>query len=365
MTQSFTIESSALRRASALARSVVVANKAIPVLNNVRLEAAGDRLKMLATDQDCWIELSVPVQPVANLTTTVGASLLDDIARNAPDSAQIEISLTATGAQAKAGRAKFRLPTLPADLFPPMNDHGIDAQIRMDPQALLAAVNAVAHVKAGDHLPNLQGVFIRPTDSGLEVAAYDGLRLSTCPVEADVAAEFQAITVPNPVISKLRGILDGGRGEISIGHNGRLALFAGSNFRFLTRLIEGPFVTYWTRLPALDGEPVMFSAKEMTRALNRVGLVQDKYHSGVALELSPDQVSLSISNPKEGDVNDVVPVAYAGPDVRIGFNLRFLKDAVAACPDDEAELHIDAEKRAHIFSRAEGSPRHMMAPMNA
>jgi len=360
---SFTIEAAALRKAASAARGIVTTNKAIAVLNNVRIDAASGSLRLLATDQDCWAEITTSAIVGDSVSTTVAANLFDDIAKNAPPGAQVEIALTDAGATAKAGRAKFRLPTLPVDSFPPMNDHGIGEQVRVETAALLAGIAAVAHVRAEEHQHHLHGVLIRPADGGLEVAAFDGKRLSRAPVAAQVADDFACMTIPLPVVSKLRAILDSAGDEITIGHNGRLALIQGGGLRFLTRLVEGVFTPYWNRLPTLDGEPVLFSSKELNAALNRVGLVQDRHYSGTVLELSRDTAKLSLANHALGDVSEIVPVGYSGPDVRIGYNLRFLKDAVANCPGDEAELHIDADRNAHIFARAPGSPHHMIAKM--
>lgn len=363
MSQAFTIESAVLRKAAAAAHSIVTSNKAIPILNNVRLDAEGAQLRLLTTDQDCWAEITTPAIVGAPVSTTVAAALLNDIARNAPTGAQVEISLTDSGAQAKAGRAKFRLPTLSPDMFPPMNDHGIGEQIRIRTSELMKAVGSVAHIKADDNKPHLQGVLFRPVPDGIEFATFDGKRLSRATAEASVAEDFTPMTMPTAVVAKLRTILEGAGDEVVIGHNGRLALLQGNGIRFLTRLIEGAFTPYWTRLPELNGEPVLFDAKELLATLNRVGLVEDRHYSGVALELAENWLTLSIANPAAGDVSEALPVGYSGPPARLGLNLRYLRDAVQQCPADEAEMHIDGEGAAHIFSRAPGAPRHMMAPM--
>lgn len=366
MTQSFTVESAQLRKAMAAAASIIVTNKAIPILNNVRMEFDGANLHLLTTDQDCWLEQVIPAEGPEPFVATVGAAMLNDIARNAPAGAQIEMKVTEAGMSAKTGRARFRLPTLPADMFPPMNTYGIATNVRMAPADLVAALTAVAHVKAEDSQPHLCGVFVRPIDGGIECAAYDGKRLSTAQaVVPHIDGEFSCITLPGPFVGRLRSVLESAANEIFFGSNDRLALFSTSGMRFLSRIIDGKFPPYWQAIPALDGEPIMFSARDMGAALNRIALVADRHSSAVVMEVAPEQVTLSMSNPSLGDVSEVVPVAYAGEPKRLGFNIKFLRDAMSQCPGDEAELHIDAENRAHIFSRTDRAPRHMMAPMRA
>lgn len=362
MSQSFIIESRTLRRAAASVRSAVTSNKAIPILNNVRIEADGDRVQLLTTNQDCWAEFTAPAEVTAPFVTTVAAGLLDDIAKTAPEGSQVEISLTDKGATAKAGRARFRLPTLPADMFPPMNVQGIEPQVRIKLADLVAALSSVDYIKAGDHLPHLQGVVIRRTDDGIECATFDGKRLSRCPAEAD-AQDFDPFTIPGDVVGKIKAVMDAGGDEVTIGHNGRLALISSASARFLCRLIEGKFTQYWTHELQLVGEPVLFSSKEMMAAINRVGLAQDQYHNGVAVELEPDRISFTLRNQQGGEASDAVCVGYSGEAKRLGLKLQDLRDAVSRCPGDEAEMRFDTLGNAHIAARSPQAPRHAMAPM--
>lgn len=363
MTQSFIIESAALRAGATAVRSVVQATKAIPILNNLRMDAADGVVRLLATNQDCWAEMSLPAAVNEPFSTTVNAGLLGDIAARAPEGAQVEIALTDSGATAKCGRARFRLPTLPVDMFPPMNSHGIEPQIRMKLSDLLFAIAAVEHVKAGDHKPHLQGMLIRATDKGIQCATFDGNRLSFCDAPAEVAPSFEMMTIPTEVIRKVRTVIEGADEDVTIGHNGRLALIVCGPARFLTRLVEGKFTPYWSAMPELVGEPVLFSSKEMSDALGRVALAQDQYSTGVRIDLEADKLTLSLASQSAGDATDTVMVGYSGEQKRLGFSLQYLRDAVAKCPGDEAAMHLDALGNAHIFARTPEAPRHMMCPM--
>lgn len=363
MTQSFIIESAALRAGASAVRSVVQATRAIPILNNLRMDADGSSVRLLATNQDCWAEITLPAAVNEPFSTTVNASLLGDIAARAPEGAQVEITLTESGATAKCGRARFRLPTLPVDMFPPMNAQGIVPQLRMKLDDLLFAIAAVEHVKAGDHKPHLQGMLIRPEGAGVECATFDGNRLSRCPAPATIGPDFGMITIPTDVIKKIRTVIEGAGDDVAIGHNGRLALITCGNARFLTRLIEGKFTPYWTAMPPLVGDPVLFSAKEMADAIARVALAQDQYSTGVRIDLEADKFTMSLASQSAGDATDTVMVGYSGEQKRLGFSLQYLRDAVAKCPGDEAEFHLDELGNAHIFARSPEAPRHMMCPM--
>ncbi|WP_257556455.1 DNA polymerase III subunit beta [Sphingobium sp. CFD-2] len=363
MTQSFIIESAALRSGVSAVRSVVQAVKAIPILNNLRMDAADGKVRLLATNQDCWSEITLPAAVNEPFATTVSAALLGDIAARAPEGSQIELSITESGAAAKAGRARWRLPTLPVEKFPPMNSHGIEPAVRMKLSDMLFAIAAVEHVKAGDHKPHLQGMLVRRIDKGIECAAFDGNRLSYCAVPAQVSPDFEMITIPTEVIKKIRTAIEGAADEVTIGHNGRLALIECGPARFLTRLVEGKFTPYWTAMPELVGEPVLFEPKEMIDAMGRVALAQDQYSTGVRIDLEADKFTMSLASQTAGDATDTVIVGYSGEQMRLGFSLQYLRDAVAKCPGDEAEMRLDALGNAHIFARSPEAPRHMMCPM--
>src|SRR3546814_3005775 len=114
-----TIERAILLKGLSHVQSVVERRNTIPILSNVLIEARADgTLRLMATDLDLQIDESVAAAVDQPGATTVSAHTLFDIARKLPEGAQVELAAAEGRMAIVAGRARFRLATLPRDGFP-------------------------------------------------------------------------------------------------------------------------------------------------------------------------------------------------------------------------------------------------------
>ena len=127
----FSIERGTLLKAVSQAQSVVERRNTIPILSNVLIEAEGDHVRFRATDLDIEVVDEAPAQIHRAGATTVNAVMFHEIARKLPDGALVELATDpgSTMLSVTAGRAHFKLATLPKEDFPvmassPCSDHG-------------------------------------------------------------------------------------------------------------------------------------------------------------------------------------------------------------------------------------------------
>jgi len=115
-----TIERATLLRCLSHVQSVVERRNTIPILSNVLIEAGdGGRLKVMATDLDLQVVENMAAASVETTgAITVSAHLLFDIARKLPEGSQVSLETADNRMEVKAGRSRFKLPTLPRDDFP-------------------------------------------------------------------------------------------------------------------------------------------------------------------------------------------------------------------------------------------------------
>lgn len=115
-----TIEQGALNKALARAAAVVERRNTIPILANVMIEAAGGEVWLTATDLDIETRARVDAVVTQDGSVTVNATLLSDIVRNAPEGAELSLSMGADDPRliVKFGRSRYQAPILPAADFP-------------------------------------------------------------------------------------------------------------------------------------------------------------------------------------------------------------------------------------------------------
>jgi DNA polymerase-3 subunit beta len=106
------------------------------------------------------------------------------------------------------------------------------------------------------------------------------------------------------------------------------------------RLIEGQFPNYEAVIPKAHPGRLVISRGALTSALRRVAVMAEERNKPVKLTLAPASLRLAASSQDLGDAEESLDVDYAGAEVTIGFNSRYLLDAMAPVDKDEVILEF-------------------------
>ncbi len=109
------------------------------------------------------------------------------------------------------------------------------------------------------------------------------------------------------------------------------------------KLTEAAFPPYEQVIPNLHERVVIAPRTALTEALRRVSLVSQERSLGVKLVVEAGKVTVCTENPAIGDASEEVEVDYAGSPVTLGFNARYIVDALAAVEGDEVRLELSKE----------------------
>ena len=118
---------------------IVERRHTLPILSNVLIETAGDRLDFTATDLEVQVRTwtSVAESPIQE-SVTLSARKLHDILRALPSGAEIAMEASENRLTVKAGRSRFNLQTLPGRDFPQIAlnaESGVEFSLRGKPGA--------------------------------------------------------------------------------------------------------------------------------------------------------------------------------------------------------------------------------------
>jgi len=179
----------------------------------------------------------------------------------------------------------------------------------------------------------LNGVLFSIQDGELRLVATDGHRLALAgrPLPGGPASAVGII--PRKAAQELARVLSAGEDvQVALGEN-QFGLRM-SNFLLTARLIEGQFPNYEQVVPKGHPWRLVLSRNALIAALRRVSVLSEERTKPVKLVLAPGMLKVTAHNPELGEAEETVPVEYAGEEVTIGFNSRYLLDALA--PLDEA-----------------------------
>lgn len=349
----------------ALADAVKAADKrgTIPILQNVLVYAADDRLTLAATDLDVEIRASAPCAgSIAPFTAP--AALLHDAVRKLPESATVTIEADASNATVVSGRSRFRLPVLPASDFPELSPGDMPSNFRLAPADLakmIATVRfAVSSEEARYYLNGIHWHVDTAIGGGdLIAVATDGHRLSrlSWPLP-DGADGMRSIILPRRAIDLLKPLTEG-KEPVEVSTSEWKARFVAGDVTLTTKLIDGTFPDYQRVIPAADANPMAFTLAKaaLHAAVDRVVTISAGKGSAVKFAFGAEAVRLTAQNPDTGTAEDEVTLAApaAGESIEVGFSGRYLLDMLAACPSETLTFRLaDAAAPARI--EPEGAP---------
>ena len=130
------------------------------------------------------------------------------------------------------------------------------------------------------------------------------------------------------------------------------------------RLIEGKFPPYGQVIPKTVKRTFKVSKKALLSSLKRIATLSSDKSLGVKLTLSPKSLELTAINPDFGEGHEDIEVEYKGDKFEIGFNTRYLSDAISILDEDVVEIQLgDEVAPAMIKSDKKGKFTHVIMPM--
>jgi len=345
------IPKSELQKGLSRIQSIVEKRNSMPILANVLLEADGEdgRLRLSATDLEVGIRGSQEASIQEPGSLTVGARKLFELVRELPDE---DVHLEATPNSyltIRCARAEFTLAGTAAEEYPTLPSFSPESTVPLQAAVLSAMIERTMYAASLDETRyNLNGVYLEvlPDQGRLRMVATDGHRLAWAErtVGEDVGALKSGVIIPRKGLAELKRLVDeDDADEIELAFEANSGLARRGSVTLVMRLIEGEFPNYQQVLPKESRCHLILPAEALTQALRRVAVFSTERSRAVRLDLSEGRLAISSNNPDLGDAREELDVDYAGSDIAIGFNARYLLDSLGAMHAKEIRLSLHDE----------------------
>ena len=340
-----TIERGALLRALGHAQSIVERRNTIPILSNILLDASDDSLTVMATDLD--IETREPVQARvdrAGRITVPGHTLFDIVRKMPPGDITLE---SAEGRMSVvAGRARFSVPTLPAEDFPIIAVGALPTSFTVPIDVLADMLGATRFAMSTEETRYyLNGILLHVRQGAdgeprLGAASTDGhrLALATTAIPEGVSPDVRGVIVPRKCVAELAKVIDENDGDVVVSFSNTKIRFEFGRLTYVSKLIDGTFPDYDRVIPRANQAVVRASADLLQESIDRVSTIATERTRAVKLALERNLIVLSVTSPENGVANEEVEVEYDGPSFEVGFNSRYFLDILQLLKGQEIEL---------------------------
>ena len=369
-----TIERATLLRCLSHVQSVVERRNTIPILSNVLIEAEGGGLRVMATDLDLQVVEHIEAASVeSDGAITVSAHLLFDIARKLPEGSQVSLETSENRMDVKAGRSRFKLPTLPRDDFPVIVEGDLPTSFSLPAKTLAELIDRTRFaISTEETRYYLNGIFLHVSDEDepvLKAAATDGHRLARFTLARPEGADgMPDVIVPRKAVAELRKLLDekmDGDVQIDLSASKIRFTMGGEGGVVLTsKLIDGTFPDYSRVIPTGNDKLLKVDPKSLFAGVDRVATIATEKTRAVKMGLEGDKVVLSVTSPDNGTATEEVSADYGSDGFEIGFNATYLKDILSQIDSDTVEMHLADPSAPTLIRKDDKSPAlYVLMPM--
>lgn len=325
-----------------IALKAVPAKSTMPILECMIIDVTNDTIKLIANDMELGIETIVKGSVLAAGNVAINAKVFSEIIRKLPDN---EVTIETDSnfmTTITCEKAKFTIAGKTIEEFPMLPDIERKAPVTLSQFTLKEVIRqTVFSISDNESNKIMTGELFEITNNELRVVSLDGHRISIRKVELKDSYDAVKVIVPGKTLQEVSKILSGELSdEVDIYFTDRHVLFEFNDTIVLSRLIEGEYFKINQMLSGDYETKVTINKKEFLSCIDRATLlVKETEKKPIIVGIQDRSMELKI-NTSIGSMNEDIDITKEGKDILIGFNPRFLIDALRVIDDEEVDLYL-------------------------
>lgn len=336
----------------------------------LRLALRGSQLEVCGSDPDLVIEARCEVAGESDGSVLVPARLVIDIVRSF-ESGAVAVAASDEEVRFTSGRAEF---VVRVALGAEITRLGVPEQQGIEIPAAVFAEGLRQVVRAAlvddSRAPQLTGVLMVATDSGLRLIATDSYRLAFRDFAGmSVVEANHQVLVPAKALAEVQRLASGKAEDRTLvfRYSDLDAVFEMDSVRITTRLLKGQFPEVERLIPASYAYHLRVGREELDVALRRVRLVVRDTKDAttpVRLALHEGGVDLTVLTPESGRAEESVEGVFEGDDITVAFNPGYLLDGIEAVRSDNLVIEVnDPGKPALVRGEGDDEYKYLLMPV--
>ena len=337
----FTCEKNFLVQGLNIAGRTVAQKSSLSVIEGI-LCRAGQGLSLTGYNMETAITYMIDADVADPGICILPARLFGDIIRRLPEGPVTVVVDDNFKVSIRSGYASFTISAESAEDYPDLPDVNEGKAIRIPQTAMKELIGGtIFAVSENQGRPIHTGVKFEVTDTAITAVAVDGFRLArrTWHPEEGTGRELSFV-VPAASLKEVEKILTDSDDMASFTLGMKHILFQIGKATLVCRLLEGEFLDWRRVVPTNCPVKLVANVSDLSSSIERVGLiVSEKYKSPVRCVFSNQVLNLR-TNTTIGAAEDRCAIAGDGKELEIGFNVRYLADALKVIPSEEVTLEL-------------------------
>lgn len=345
-------------------QKAVSAKSVMPILECIKIEAfdSGDII-VTGNNLDICIEYKSDCKVIEPGDIAISSRMFGEIIRRFPDD-DVHISVNPDNEMMnlKCGSSEFNIQGLNADDYPAIPEVEENYKFSIPQETLKKMIRKTVFAISVNEgrKPILTGSLFEINTGVLTVVATDGFRIAKTEETVSSSLNDIKIVIPGFTLREMLKVLEDDENPVEIVASQRFVKFCFENYKVVSRLLEGDYVNYKPIFNTPNNIAVTVNTRELADSIERAALIvnDDKLQSNekipLKITITDDILDITCATSK-GKINDTVSVEKIGNDIEIGFNHRYLLEALRNCEDEKIKLELSNPKGACFIKPTENN----------
>ncbi len=338
----------------------------MPILECLIIETSEHGIKLIANDMELGIETLVKGTIIEKGTVALNAKVFSEIVRRLPEN---EVSITTDSSymtEIICEKAKFSISGRSGEEFPSLPKIEKENAVVLSQFTLKEIIRqTVFSISDNESNKIMTGELFEIKKNELRVISLDGHRISIRKVFMKDSYDDRKVIVPGKTLNEISKILSGEVSSlVNIFFTDKHALFEFDDTVVLTRLVEGEYYRIDQMLSSDYETKVTINKKELQSCIERASLlIRETDKKPIIIDIKNNNFELKI-NTAIGSMNEDIDITLEGKDIVIGFNPKFLLDALRVIDDENVDIYLINAKAPCFIRDKEQSYIYLILPVN-
>ncbi|MDY4835282.1 MAG: DNA polymerase III subunit beta [Frisingicoccus sp.] len=344
----------------------VPAKTTMPILECILIDTTNGEIKLTANDMELGIETKIKGDILDKGKIALDAKLFSEIVRKLPDN---EVSIQtddAFRALIKCEKAKFNIAGKSGDDFSYLPEIEKNQMVVLSQFSLKEIIRqTIFSIADNENNRLMTGELFEINGNEMKVVSLDGHRISIRKIELKKEYNHIKVVVPGKTLNEVSKILSGGiDDDVCMFFTGRHIVFEFDDTIVVSRLIEGEYFRIEQMLSSDYETKISINKKELQSCIERASLlVKEGDKKPIIMNIMEDSMELKI-NSFIGSMNEDIDIIKTGRDLMIGFNPKFILDALRVIDDENIDIYMINPKAPCFIRDEEQKYIYLILPVN-
>ena len=357
---------------SNLAKGVNIVSKAVPskttmsILECILIDASANEIKLTANDMELGIETIISGDILEEGIIALDAKIFLEIVRKLPDNDITIVTDSNYRTTITCEKAKFDIVGKPGDDFSALPQIERSENVIVSQFTLKEVIRqTIFSIADNENNRLMTGELFEINGDELKVVSLDGHRISIRKILLKNSYDSRKAVIPGKTLNEISKILSGGtEDDVAIYFTDKHVVFEFDSTTVVSRLIEGEYFHIDQMLSNDYETRVVINKKEFLSCIDRATLlVREGDKKPIIINITDDSMELKI-NSSLGSMNEQIDIEKKGRDIMIGFNPRFLIDALRVIDDEQITVYLVNPKAPCFIRNEENSYIYLILPVN-